>query len=264
MRLGAGLGELDLFCIQRKYLVLNMVSRNLKIKYRRSLFGFLWTLLIPLSQALVYYSVFNVILKVQMPNYLVLILCGVLPWTFLSQTVLEGIDALVSNSAILTKVPVPLQLFSLTGSLTNLFTLALSTPVILGSMILSGVEINPSILFLPYLWACLFMIAYGFALALGIIFIYLRDLKHIFGIVIQLWFYGTPVLYHEKMIPEEYRWILSLNPVGELFVGIHQICFESRVPSITQFLAPLIWSLIALLLAVVSLKFLSKRAVESL
>lgn len=255
---------IDIFCLTRKYLVYNLVSRNLKIKYRYSIFGFLWTLIVPLSQALVFYTVFNLILKVQVPNYLVLILSGILPWAFFSQTIFEGMDSIVANSSIITKVPVPLQVFPYTGALTNLTTLVLSTPVVLGTMIWSEMPIKLSLLWLPFFWGNLFIIAFGFSVTLGLLFIYFRDIKHILGILIQLWFYGTPVLYNEAMIPPELRWLLALNPVGELFVGIHQVCYQGQSPSSEQILFPLVWSMGAFVAAIFSLKFLTRRAVESL
>ena len=253
-----------LFCLHRKYLVWNLVSRNLKVKYRYSFFGFLWTLLVPLSQALVYYAVFNVILKVQIPHYLVFILAGILPWAFFSQSILEGMDSVVGNASIVTKVPVPLQVFSLTGSLTNFSNLILATPVLVGTLVWSGLEIKAPILWLPFYWGCLFTIVFGFSTALSLLYVFFRDLKHIFGIIIQLWFYATPVLYDEAMIPVRYQWILSANPVGQIFVGLHAICIHGTYPTMIQIVQPLIWAAVAILFASLALKFLVKNSVEML
>src|SRR5689334_7103760 len=96
----------DLFCLGKKFLVFNLVSRNLKLKYRRSVLGVFWTLLSPIAMGMVYYFIFKVILKVQMPYYLAFILSGVLPWTFFNQTILEGLESVVGSWSIVTKVPI--------------------------------------------------------------------------------------------------------------------------------------------------------------
>ncbi len=254
----------DFLCLSRKYLVYNLVAKNLKVKYRFSILGFLWTLLVPLSQALVYYMIFNIVLKIQIPHYLILILCGVLPWGFFSQTIMEGVDSIVGNGAILSKVPIPPQIFSFAGAITNLISLMLSTPVLLIGMYFSGVPITWNLMLLPYFWLCLFLIAYGLSLILGLLYVYLRDLKHVVGILIQLWFYATPVLYLESMIPVDFRWLLSLNPVGEIFVGFHKICLLGEAPEVGQLLAPFLWSVVIFLSSAVIYKLFSGNAVETL
>lgn len=235
----------DLFCFGKKFLVFNMVSRNLKIKYRRSVLGLFWTLLTPMAMAAIYYFVFKVILNIQVPNYLIFILSGVLPWTFFGQTVMEGMDALVGNLGLISKVPVPLQVFPYVGSITNLVTLGFSMPILLGAALFSNVSLGPSLIMLIFLFGALFMLAYTISLALAIAFVYFRDLKHLMGIVMQLWFYATPVIYEESMIPPKYKWILFLNPVGSIFTGIHQILGRGQWPSRNELIATAAWTIFA-------------------
>jgi ABC-type polysaccharide/polyol phosphate export permease len=255
---------IDLFCQGKKFLIFNMVNRNLKIKYRRSVFGFLWTLLVPMGTAFVFYIVFKKILNVQIPNYLGFILSGILPWTFFSQTILEGMESLVGSAGILTKVPVPLQVFPMVGAVTNFVTYALSWPVLIGVLILNLTPISGSIFLLLYYSGLLFFIAYGISMLLGIFYVYFRDLKHAFVIIMQLWFYATPVIYREDMVPEKYRILLALNPVGYIFTGIHKSVVNASFPSIEELVIPAVWSLALMALAVLALKKLSPRAVESL
>src|SRR4051794_1756265 len=88
---------IDLFCLGKKFLVFNLVSRNLKIKYHRSVLGLFWTLINPLAITLIFYFVFKVVLNVQIPHYLAFILSGMLPWSFFNQTMMEGMEAIVAN-----------------------------------------------------------------------------------------------------------------------------------------------------------------------
>jgi lipopolysaccharide transport system permease protein len=254
----------DFLCLRRKYLVYNLVSRNLKVKYRFSIFGFLWTLLVPLSSALIYYLVFSLIMKVRIDNYLVYILSGVLPWNFFMQTVMEGMDSLISNTPILSKVPVPVQTFPLSGALTNLVSLVLSFPVILGAIWFSNVPLTLHLLWLPLLLGCLFFIAYSFAVIFSLGFVYFRDLKHICGVIMQIWFYATPVIYLESMIPQNLVWLLKLNPVGHVFKAIHLVCFNGQSPELGDFLVIATWVLLTVTAAVTVLRLGSQRVVECL
>ncbi len=252
--------EVDFFCLGKKYLVFNLVSRNLKVKYRRSIFGVLWTLLAPVGTAIVYYFVFKVILAVRIAQYPLFIMTGVMFWTFFAQTVMESMESLVGNWGLISKVPIPLQIFPYTGALTNLVNLLISLPVLVGVAFASGVVPGWSFLLLPYYAFCLFLMAYGFGFIMAVAFVYFRDLRHLMGIIIQIWFYSTPIVYAEDMIPEKYRWILTLNPLGKTFQGLHGIV------SGTVNVADLGWSLswgVAILLAAMLLnRSLVKGVVE--
>jgi ABC-type polysaccharide/polyol phosphate export permease len=254
----------DLFCTGKKFLVFNMVGRNLKIKYRRSFLGFFWTLLNPMAMALVFYFVFKVILKVQIPHYLAFILSGMLPWSFFSQTLMENMESLVGNIGLLTKVPIPLQVFPFVGSVTNLLTLIFALPILLAASLFTGVSLGPSVIALGFFLATLFFTAYSLSIILSIAFVYFRDLRHIIGITMQLWFYGTPVVYNESMIPEHLRWALYLNPIGTTFSAFHQILVDGQWPEPMQYMVSLSWTIALLTLAIWVRKHLCNNLVEQL
>ena len=222
----------DFFCFGKKFLVFNMISRNLKVKYRRSIFGFFWTLLGPLAMAAMYYFVFKVILNIQVPHYLVFILSGILPWTFFSQSLFEATESVVGSWGLVSKVPIPVQIFSYVSTLTNLSTLMLAIPVMIAAAFLSGAPTHllKAFLVLPVLFLFLFLMTYSLGLILSVTFVYLRDLKHILGILLQLCFYGTPILYEDSMVPEKYRWLLDVNPLAPLFISIHKVLILGQLP----------------------------------
>lgn len=254
----------DLFCINKKFLVFNMVGRNLKIKYRRSFFGFFWTLLNPMAMAIVFYFVFKIILKVQVPHYLAFILSGMLPWAFFSQTLIENMESLVGNIGLLSKVPIPIQVFPFVGSLTNLVTLTLALPILLAVSIFTSVQLGPSLLALPFYITQLFLIAYSFSLILSVAYVYFRDLRHIISIIMQLLFYATPVVYNESMIPEKFKWILYINPIGAIFSAFHQILVNGEWPSHSQSLISVTWTTVLLIVTTMVRKHLCNELVEQL
>ncbi|MGK5086339.1 ABC transporter permease [Bdellovibrionota bacterium FG-2] len=252
----------DIFCLGKKFLVFNMVSRNLKIKYRRSVLGVFWTLLNPLAMAGVYYFVFRLILNIQIPNYLIFILTGTIPWTFFVQSILEGMESVVGNWGLVSKVPVPIQIFSYVGTITNIVTLTLALPILLMVAWLSHHNLGLSLILIPYYVLALFAITYGFALILSIAFVYFRDLRHIMGIIVQVWFYATPVIYQEKMIPERYKWILFANPVAPIFTGLHRIFVDGDWPQPLNIGAAGAWAAIVLIGAILLHQAVRSEVVE--
>jgi ABC-type polysaccharide/polyol phosphate export permease len=255
---------LDFFCLGKKFLVFNLVGRNLKIKYRRSFFGVLWTLLSPLAMALVYFFVFKVILKVQIPHYLAYILSGILPWTFFAQSLMEGMESLVGNLGLISKVPIPLQIFPYVGTLTNLVTLFLSLPILVGASLLTGVSLGLSVVLLPFYFFLLFLITYSFSICLSLLFVYFRDLRHLMGIIIQIWFYSTPVIYDAHQIPERFRWVLYVNPIGTIFTGLHQVLVRGDWPTSADFSVSLAWGATACVVAMWAQREFGREVVENL
>jgi ABC-type polysaccharide/polyol phosphate export permease len=255
---------IDIFCTGKKFLVFNLVGRNLKVKYRRSVLGVAWTLLSPLATALIFYFVFKVIMKVQIPHYMAFLVSGVLPWAFFSQTITEGLDSVVGNSGIAGKVPVPVQIFPYVGAITNFVTLFLALPVILGVSVFTDVPLSGSVIYLPYFFLCLFFMSYGLSLILGMLFIYFRDLKHAIGLVIQLWFYGTPVFYNPNMVPPKYHWILWANPTSGVFVGLHDVLAYGQWPGIESIVSSGAWAFAIMAAGLFVFKATYQEAIENL
>jgi lipopolysaccharide transport system permease protein len=255
---------IDIFCVGKKYLVFNLVGRNLKVKYRRSVLGLLWTLVSPLALTFIFYFVFKIIMKVQVPHYLAFLVSGIIPWSFFSQTVFEGIEAVVGNAGVVAKVPVPIQVFPFIGCVTNFVTLLLAFPIIFGVSIFTGVHLGSSVLLLPVLFFSLFFISYGMSLILGLTYVYFRDLKHILGLAMQLWFYGTPVFYNPDMVPAKYHWLLLANPAGGAFVGLHKIFAEGEWPATEYIISSVVWAFVIMSLGLFVFWKLHRDVVENL
>ena len=255
---------LQWLCLHKKYLLWNLVSRNLKVKYRKSILGFLWTLLVPAALAATYYFVFRIVLKVEIPNYVAFVVSGVLPWTFISQSLSESTDCIVNNFGLLSKVPIPVQIFPLSGVLTNFINFVLAIPVIVVVLFLSDVSIQLSFLQCIPILLILFLITYSFSLILSIVYVFLRDLKHIVNIGLQIWFYGTPVLYSVELIPQPYRWGLYVNPVGISFAGLHKILISGQSLTPMYWSIMTAWALICSGLSLLVLWWAHDRLVESL
>lgn len=254
----------DAFCLQKKFLVYNLVNRNLKVKYRRSFLGFFWTVISPLTISIIYYFVFKVVIKIDRPHYLPFILCGVLPWSFFAQSLSEATESIVANQGLISKIPVPIQVFPYVVSITNFSTLLFSIPIIIALAWTSGV--SPSlhtVLILPF-FLSLMIISYALGTVLAMIYVYLRDLRHAIGLVLQIWFYATPIIYDKAMIPDDYKFVLLINPVGAIFVGIQESVLGVTGNLALSGLGAALWTSFSLLLLRVTFKRLRSGLPEVL
>ena len=208
------------FCFNKKFLVYNLVDRNMKVKYRRSILGVFWTILAPISLALVYYLVFKVILKVDKQNYLLLVVSGVMVWNLFAQTVSEALSHYVDKQGLITKIYFPIQAYNLTTTMTNAITLLVSVPLLVGMAYWAGVLPSAHLLLLPFYLLCLGLMTYAASIIGAWLFVFFRDLRQLIGIIIQLLFYATPVLYTIDMVPEKYQWVIAYNPIATVISGV--------------------------------------------
>lgn len=235
------------FSLHRKYLLYNLLMRNLKVRYRKSFLGFLWTLIVPLTMTLVYYFVFQLIARMGDEHFALFLLVGVIPWTFFSTSFATGTDSLVNNFPILSKVPISSTAFPLADTCSAFINFLLSLPVLLGTAVFFGVYPAWSWLCLPLLFIVLFFESYCLAFIAAVANVYLRDVRHLVGIGVQIWMYLTPILYSVERIPEAVRPWFYLNPFFVLFDSFHKVILQGQWPAPEAWLHLFGWT--ALLLA---------------
>jgi ABC-2 type transport system permease protein len=239
---------LEIFCLRTKFALFNFVNRNLKLKYRKSVLGVLWTILIPAATAVVYYFVFQYVMNVKIPNYLIFILMGVVPWTFFQGAVSSGLESVVSNHSILNKVPINLAIFPMSEAITHFINMILATPVIVITGMIFAVPFTMSLLQIIPLLFFLFVLAYSIGIISSILFVYLRDLRPIMSVLLQIWFYLTPVIYNEEMIPSRFGFIKILNPLFYIFSGFHK-SIQGALLAPAEFATICLWTLFTFLVA---------------
>ena len=242
------------FCWNRKYLMANLVSRNLKLRYRKSSLGFLWTLLVPAAMALTYFFVFNFVIKVKVEGYLLYLIAGLIPWTFFSSAVMTSTESVVNNYALLSKVPIPFNAFPLSDVVAAYFNFLLSVPVLVAIACFYHKFPSWSWISLALPFACIFIQGYSFGLVFSVIYVHLRDMRHLVGIGMQLWLYFTPILYQSKDIPERFSRYFLINPLFYIFDSIHGTFMRGEWPNqlaVTHMIASTCFLMIAALIVYV-------------
>ena len=251
------------FGFQNKFLVYNILSRNLKLKYRKSYLGFLWTILVPGANAAVYFFVFNQVMRVRIPNHILFLLSGLLPWIFFSGALISCMESILQNHNLLNKVPLSPHIFPLSEVLTGYINFLFSIPVLVAFQIFM-IGIQPfSILYLIALSLLLFLQAFSVGLILSYLFVFFRDLRHMMGIIIQIWFYMTPIVYTQDMIPERFKFVLLLNPVAMIFDEIHQTFVFKNAPNLHNLSTGIIWTAGIAIVTFYFFKKYNKTIVES-
>ncbi len=206
-------------------LVLNLTLRELRSRYKRSVLGWTWSLLNPLASVVIYTIVFAGFLKVQAPtgvpsgldSFVMFLLCALVPWNFVSGCLGSSLDALVSNGNLIKKVYFPRDLIivSMVGSLLVTFFIELS--VLCAALLIFGNMVLPWLPLVLVLVALLAAMLLGVGMALSVLNVYFRDVKHFVNIALQILFYSAPIVYPPTLVPE-YKDILGIDvPVRFLY-----------------------------------------------
>lgn len=210
------IGEL----LERRDLVWLLTLQDLRVRYRASFLGFLWSLLNPLLSMAVLATVFHFIMRIRLDHYAVFLLSSLLPWSFFATSLTRCSTVIIQHGALVRRQPLPKLVFPLSVAVSNLVNLGLSLAVLLvivGPFL--GYRPAWSLLVLPISLICLVMITLGLGALLAATTVYLRDVQHLIGVLLPAWMYATPVLYpleipgHEPLIPEEYHFYFRLNPM---------------------------------------------------
>ena len=196
--------------------ILVLIDKDFKLKYNSTALGFLWSLLVPMFSSVIYYFVFGIMLRFNVPNYLLYLLSGTFLWQFFAHVVMMNGKVILNNSQLLKKTSFDKRLLLWGTFFTEGIHLLLTVPVLIGIMFFYKVTPDWLTLF-PNLVVCLTLLAY-FAIGLSYVYaainIYFRDLERIMSIVMQVWLFATPIFIPEMSVPVKYHWIYKINPMA--------------------------------------------------
>ena len=200
--------------VAHRDLLRELVVRALKVRYRRSAIGFLWTMLHPLIMMLVLNVVFSQVFRVEVPNYALYALAGIVFWQFFSQTVTSCLHSLKGNARLLTKLPIPKAVFPVATVLSGLLNLGFALVPLIGIAMVTGHAPTAVIVFLPIGILLIGLMTLGVGLLLAPLSVIFSDTVEVITIVLSLLLYMTPVFYPRAIVPEQLRWVVRLNPLA--------------------------------------------------
>jgi ABC-type polysaccharide/polyol phosphate export permease len=212
-------------------LVALLIKRELKVRYKGSIIGYLWSMLNPLLTMSILGFVFSHIMRFKTDNYSLFLLVGVLGWNFFSQSISMGTASMVNNASLMKKVKVPCTIFpaaSIGSCLVN-FLLAL-VPFFIVSAVLAG-GVTPTTALVPLFLLPYGIFIFGLALLLASLNVLYRDVQHLLEPLLSMVFYGTPIIYPMEALPENFRFIVGLNPLVYFIEALRNLMYAGELPS---------------------------------
>ena len=232
-------------------LLLNLVRRDLAVRYKRSALGFVWSFLNPLLMMLVFTIVFMVVKSTSVRSYPLFVLCGLLPWTFLAGSLSGAARSITANANLIDKVHFPREVLPLAVVLANFVHFLLSLVVFIPIALLLGARFTPWTLALPAIIGVQLLVVTGLALLLAALNVFYRDTELVLDVALLAWFFLTPIFYELELLPNRvlgidvWRFVYSLNPMATLVTDYRYILLY-EYPVIRHTLVSLLQGLLLL------------------
>ncbi len=196
-----------------RFLIRQLVGRDFKTKYKRSVLGMFWSFLNPLLTMLVQYFVFSTIFKSDIPNFAAYLIIGTVMFNFFSESCGMALTSIIGNAGLITKVYMPKYIYPLTRVMSSVVNLAISLIPMLIVCVATGVQFHRSAILALYFLMCLMIFSLGLGLLLSASMVFFRDTQFLWGIFSMMWMYATPIFYPENIIPANMKFIHTVNPL---------------------------------------------------
>jgi ABC-2 type transport system permease protein len=198
--------------IKYRGLLRNLVTRDIKVRYKRSVLGFLWVMLNPLLMMLVLSMVFSEIFKIATKNYTTYLLSGIILWNFFAQSTSTSVVSFLSNSSLIKKIYIPKAIFPLSVILSASINFLFSLVPLFLIMYFTGTSLGPYLYLLPIVIILVGLFSFGISLVLSTVTVFFHDAVYIYEVLLMAWMYMTPVFYPESIVSQKFHFILVLNP----------------------------------------------------
>lgn len=271
--------------LSSRELLVNLTMREVKGKYKRTVFGQLWSLANPLAAMLIYTFVFAYIMRVTpepgdpsgLNVFALWLLCGLLPWTFLAGTINSGMTSIISNTGLIQKVHFNRLVLPLSNVAATAYNWLFEMAVLLIALTIAGAFVLPWIPLMLVTMVLLTLFGAGLALMLSIANVYFRDTANFVGILLQIWMYLTPIIYPLNLVSDlseragplfgtsltvfdVFKW----NPMENFVLVFRQLLYDNRWPDPGALLACLIWSLATFAIGLAVFRRHEKKLAEAL
>lgn len=253
-----------------RFFIVSSIKTEFRSRFTRSKLGGLWMVLHPLALVLIYALILSQIMATKLPGvatqyaYPIYILSGIVGWTLFSEVLGKSLTVFIENGNLLKKMSFPkltLPLITIGSALVNFGLLFMMMFVVFGFL---GHLPFHALHWLPLLVLVTLGLAVGIGLFLGILNVFMRDIGQVMNIVLQFWFWLTPVVYMISIIPEKYHWLLMLNPMTGITMGYQNVLLYDKEPDLSVLIYPSILALIFLALSMIIFKKASEEMADVL
>ena len=250
---------------QYREMIFSLVHKDLKGKYKGSVLGFLWSLLIPLFQLVIYTLVFSVFMRSTIEKFHIFLFVALIPWFFFSNCISLGATSILQQKNLVAKIYFPRMVLPISYSISSFVNMLLNFVIVFIALFLSGIGIKLQVLiYLPIIMLIEFIMGIGAALLFSAITVYFRDLEYILNIVTMAWMYMTPILYPMEQIPETVRNYLYFNPMTSVVIAYRDILYYQQAPELQTLGYAVIWGIVTLVGGWLIFQKLQRNFVEEL
>ena len=215
-------------------LLRELVVRDIKVRYRHSALGLVWTVLNPLLMMVVITIVFSTLFRQNIPNFPIYYLSGSLIFAFNSESTTTALNSIISNASLIKKVYIPKYLFPLSNVLSGLVNLGFSLIAMVIVMLVTGAPFHATLLLLPIPIFYTFLFSVGLGILLSAVTVFFRDIAHFYSVFILAWTYFTPIFYPVEILPDAAMQLMRLNPMYHLVTYMRSLVLYGVFPSLKE------------------------------
>ena len=243
------------------FLIKQLVARDFKTKYKRSVLGVLWSFLNPLLTMLVQYIVFSTLFRSNIPNFALYLLIGIVCFSYFSEATSLSLSSIVGNAGLITKVYVPKYLYPLTRVMSSTVNFFFALIPLFAVLLLTRTPLSWSFLLLPLPIICLFCLCLGVGMLLASSMVFFRDTQFLWSVVSMLWMYATPIFYPESILPQRLMPLFKCNPLYHVLRFIRTILMDGISPEPKAYLLMILACLVPLIIGAAVFKKTQDRFV---
>lgn len=252
-----------------RQMIFSLVQRDLRGRYKGSIFGFLWTFFNPLLQLLVYTLVFSVIMRTGLDHYYLFLFVALVPWIFFSSGLTGGAGCVMTSQDMIKKIYFPREVLPIAYVTTSFVNMLLSFVVVFIVLIVTGYGLNfEALLYMPIVLIVEYFLVLGVAFLTSALTVYFRDLEYILGIIAMAWQFLTPVMYPQEMVvdalPDYLMKIWNLNPITPLINAYRQILYYKQVPNMPTLISAVILGVVTMIIGYAAFRKLQKGFAEEM
>ncbi len=243
-----------------KDLFKQLTLREIKSKYKQSVLGYAWVLLVPLLNLIVLNIVFQYFFRVPTGDipYPVYLFVALVPWTFTASAIASATSSIIANNSLITKVYFPREIIPLSVIASKLVDLFLMCLILIVFLIIYQIPLHLSILYIPLIFAIQLILITGISLILSSINVFFRDIENILGVFLSTWMYLTPIIYPPELIPANVRFIFGLNPMVGIINAYRNTILYGVPPPWISFSFSIIISIVLLIIGIYIFRRLSR------
>ncbi|WP_262264457.1 ABC transporter permease [Pantoea dispersa] len=207
-----------------------ITEKELKVRYKSSILGYLWSIANPLLFAMIYYFIFKLVMRVQIPNYTIFLITGLFPWQWFASSTSNSLFAFIANAQIIKKTVFPRSVIPLSNVMMEFLHFLCTIPVIVVFLLIYDMRPNISWVWgIPLIALAQMIFTFGLSLMLSTLNLFFRDLERFITLGLMLMFYCTPILYSLELIPEQYRPFVEGNPLSLLIMSWRDLFMNGKL-----------------------------------